>query len=91
MKIIFKHSHRCPTSARAKEQVDRFLEDYGNGIDYEFIDVIGNRPRSNQVAEQYGLKHESPQVLIVDDKDAVAWHASHSKITVENLKTATGK
>ena len=92
MKIFFKHSNRCPISAGAKIEVDSFLRHYQDGeefkFDYELIDVIGNRGRSSEIAEKYGITHESPQIIIVDDNDNVKWHASHRKIDEEGIVNA---
>ena len=88
MKIIFKHSNRCPISVRAKSEMDNFLKNYPGEIEYEFIDVISNRDRSNEVAEVYGVTHESPQILIFDDHDKIIWTTSHNHITEKNIDDA---
>lgn len=90
MKIIFKHSYRCPISVQAKEEMENFLNNYPHAVDYELIDVINNRGRSIEVAEQCGVAHESPQIVIIDDDDNVLWNASHSRITEENIRSAIG-
>lgn len=88
MKIYFKHSTRCPISAGAKREMDRFLESKPDSIEFEMIDVISNRSRSNEIAEQFGIKHESPQVILTNDSGIVLWNASHRQITRENLNRA---
>lgn len=86
MKIIFKHSYRCSISTRAKEEMDNFLKHCPGEVEYELIDVINNRDRSNEVAEEFGITHESPQIIILDDNNNVIWNASHSQITERNIK-----
>lgn len=88
MKIIFKHSNRCPVSGAAKNQVDMFLRENGMNIQYELVDVISNRARSNQIAEELGIRHESPQIIMLDSQDFVIWNASHRAITAESIKKA---
>lgn len=88
MKIIFKHSTLCPVSRRAKGVMETFLEDNEKELEYEFIDVIANRERSNEVAETYGIEHESPQVIILDDSGDVIWDAAHRSITEHAIKEA---
>jgi bacillithiol system protein YtxJ len=88
MKIIFKHSTRCPISAQAKYETDNFLRHYPGEVEYELIDVINNRGRSNEVAEVYGIPHESPQILIFAENDTLIWTASHSRITEKNINSA---
>lgn len=88
MKIIFKHSYKCPISRRAKREMDAFLNSYKQGLEYEFVDVIDNRERSDEIAEQYGIQHESPQIIILDDKKKVIWDASHRAITEKSINKA---
>ncbi len=92
VKIYFKHSTRCPISAGAKIEMDRFLrhnEESGEfKFDYELIDVISNRPRSNEIETQLGIQHESPQIILATDANQVIWSASHRAITEAGIKTA---
>jgi bacillithiol system protein YtxJ len=68
--------------------MDRFLRDQSRELEYEFVDVIENRSRSNEVAEIYGIRHESPQVIILDDAGDILWHASHYDITEQSIGQA---
>ncbi len=88
MKIIFKHSYKCPISRRAKGEMDAFLKNNKKELEYEFVDVIDNRERSNEIAKQYGMQHESPQIIVLDDNKKVAWNASHGAITEKNIDKA---
>ncbi|HLP60121.1 MAG TPA: bacillithiol system redox-active protein YtxJ [Candidatus Deferrimicrobium sp.] len=88
MKIIFKHSSSCPVSMRAKHEMDRFLKNNPLEIEYEIVDVINNRKRSDEIVEIYSIRHESPQVIILDENGHVKWHASHYTITEEHIKQA---
>ncbi|KKO52193.1 bacillithiol system redox-active protein YtxJ [Paenibacillus sp. DMB20] len=84
--LIFKHSTRCPISSGAYEQVTSYLNNQPNEqVDYALIDVIEHRPVSNEAAEALGVKHESPQVILVRQGEQV-WHTSHSQITAETLR-----
>lgn len=84
--LLFKHSTRCPISARAYEQVTAYLKDQPNEqVKYAMIDVIADRALSNEVAESLNIKHESPQVILVR-QGAPVWHTSHSHITTEALR-----
>lgn len=88
MKIYFKHSTRCPVSARAKREMDRFLESIPGDIEFELIDVISNRLRSDEIAQQFNVEHESPQVIVIDENNHVVWTGSHRRVTEENLNQA---
>jgi bacillithiol system protein YtxJ len=95
MKLYYKHSPWCPISAGTKMEVDSFLKHNSHPIDFELIDVLSNRARSDEIAEKFGIEHESPQIILTDDNDRVLWHASHRRIkkdriikAVEENKTA---
>lgn len=49
--------------------------------------VIEDRPVSNEIAARLGVKHESPQAILVRGGKAV-WHASHRQVTAANLAAA---
>ena len=85
--IVFKHSTRCSTSAKARKEFEKFAEDYhGEGKLY-LIDVIANRDVSNEISSLTGINHQSPQVLVIKN-GTVIWHTSHWKITQEALQDA---
>ena len=88
MKIYFKHSTRCPVSLRAKREMDNYLKSKPQDIDFELIDVISNRARSDEIAQQFDVEHESPQVILIDDDSSVVWTGSHRRVTEENLSRA---
>ncbi|MGG6310034.1 bacillithiol system redox-active protein YtxJ [Paenibacillus macerans] len=78
--LLFKHSTRCPISAGAHREVEAYL----NGtpredVTYGLIYVIEDRDVSNETADRLGVKHESPQAILVKGGQPV-WHTSHSKI-----------
>ena len=68
--------------------MDKFMKHNALILEYEFVDVIDNRRRSDEIAKIYNICHESPQVIIVDDNNHVLWHASHDAITEEHIKQA---
>ena len=88
MKIYFKHSTRCPVSARAKMEMDSYLKSKPADIEFELIDVISNRTRSDEIAQQFDVEHESPQVILIDDDNNVVWSGSHRRVSEENLSQA---
>lgn len=82
--VLFKHSTTCPISSGVYNEVSRA------DADINLIVVQHSRPVSNAVAERTGVRHESPQALVIKN-GAVIYHASHYDITAEeiseNLKT----
>lgn len=84
-RLLFKHSTTCPISATAYSEFQSFLQE--QSVPAAVIHVIEDRPVSNAVAERFGIKHESPQIFLLDDGQ-VKWHTSHWKITKDSITEA---
>ena len=83
--LLFKHSTRCPISAHAYQEMNDYLHNSPNeSVKYSIIYVVEDRPVSNEAAERLGVKHESPQVILIK-KGMPVWHTSHSEITSGTL------
>ena len=83
---VCKHSITCPISTAGHSQFEQYLADHPDhpaGL----IVVQHARDVSNHVADATGVKHQSPQVLLVKDGRAL-WHASHYGITVKDMAAA---
>ncbi len=85
--IIYKHSPFCSLSFVAEEQVRRYAAE-PDSIPVTLVDVIRQRAMSDAIEEATGVRHESPQVLVVRD-GRVSWQASHRRITLAELQLAT--
>jgi len=86
--IIFKHSTTCPISGRAAQRMDTMLNECEETLPaFYMVKVIESRPVSNAIADQYEVKHESPQILLLKDGKAV-WNTSHHDITEDALMKA---
>ncbi len=79
IQIIYKHSFTCGISIMAKPVVEEFLDVYKDKADFHFVDVKQNRPISNYITKVTGVRHESPQILILRNGE-VYWSASHGMI-----------
>ena len=85
--MVFKNSTRCPISRGACAVMERWLKKSEPDVDVYCIDVIENRTESDLVAKKSGLRHESPQaILLVQGKPV--WSASHWNITEDALDGA---
>ncbi len=80
--IIFKHSTTCPISGIAKMR----LEDDWNidNLPSYYVDVKSERSVSNYLAEHLGVHHESPQMIVVSDGEAV-YDVSHLDIKISEV------
>lgn len=83
--LIFKHSTRCSISSMS---LDRLLRNWktedGEKVVPYFLDLIAFRKLSDQVEEEFGVPHESPQVLIIRDSKAV-YDNSHYGISYPEI------
>jgi len=85
--VLFKHSTRCPISAMALNRLERSW----NGKEQEetaifFLDLIRYRDVSNAVAERFGVFHQSPQVIILRNGEAV-YDESHMGISYDEINS----
>ena len=85
--ILFKHSTTCPVSACAWREVQDFILESQDEVLVVMIKVIESRSVSNQVVEELGVMHQSPQALLLS-KRQVVWHVSHQAVTREKIKKA---
>ena len=83
--LIFKHSTRCSISATALNRLERRWDGSraGNLVPY-FLDLIAYRSVSNQIAQDFGVQHESPQVLLIHQGKCI-YHASHLDIDFNEI------
>ncbi|WP_261304251.1 bacillithiol system redox-active protein YtxJ [Paenibacillus andongensis] len=89
--LVLKHSTTCPVSANALIEYNHYLQENPNSdVDYVLVKVIESRPVSNQIAEDLGVKHESPQIIYVTNKKKY-WAASHWSITTEHMTAVLKK
>ncbi|MCA0972772.1 bacillithiol system redox-active protein YtxJ [Halobacillus litoralis] len=81
--FLMKNSTTCPISAMAYDQFKNFSE----SVDFPcyLLHVQESRELSNHIAEQYSVRHESPQVLLFKGQE-VLWHDSHGAITEKTLQ-----
>ncbi|MFN5223127.1 MAG: bacillithiol system redox-active protein YtxJ [Bacteroidota bacterium] len=80
--ILFKHSERCVVSRMAKRS---FEAEYDGATPVYLVNVIEERPISNQIAQVTHITHQSPQVLVIKGGQCV-FHVSHDHINAEEVK-----
>jgi monothiol bacilliredoxin len=85
--LLFKHSVTCPISARAFQEFESYLSCSNPKVSYNLITVQTSQPVSAKAAERLGVKHESPQAILICKGRAV-WNASHLAITASALEKA---
>jgi len=79
--IIFKHSTACGISASAYREMEK-LDGQVN-----LLEVQSARDVSRQLADLTGVRHETPQVIVLKDGKAV-WNASHFDVKAGAVRQA---
>lgn len=83
--IVYKHSPTCSLCGWSNHVLGKLAAE--DGLTLERVDVFTQRGLSNEIEALFGVRHESPQVLIVED-GAVVWHASHRGVAPDRVRAA---
>ena len=79
---IFKHSTRCSISVMAKTRLER--SGFPEQIQFHYLDLLKYREISNKVAEQFGVYHQSPQILLIKNGECI-FEETHSAISMDEI------
>lgn len=83
---IFKHSTRCGISRMVLKNFENdFTGEEEKGFKLYYLDLLSNREISNEIANRFGVHHESPQLIVLRD-GKVVHSASHHSIQAETVK-----
>jgi bacillithiol system protein YtxJ len=82
--LIFKHSTRCSISRFALKQFE-FEFDLQEAILPYYLDLLNFREVSNEIANRFSVQHQSPQILVLNNREVV-YYASHEGIAVSELR-----
>ncbi|RIV68518.1 bacillithiol system redox-active protein YtxJ [Flagellimonas aequoris] len=76
--VIYKHSSTCGISSMV---LSMFTQSYDLDTDCDlyFLTIQHHRDISNEIAQKFGVRHESPQLLVVKNGE-VTFHTSHGAI-----------
>ena len=78
---IFKHSTRCFISKTVLKNFEKEVENSDKNMDYYFLDLLAHRDLSNKIADDLGVTHQSPQLIVLEN-GVVVNHASHQSIAL---------
>ncbi|GBD23905.1 hypothetical protein HRbin29_01578 [bacterium HR29] len=79
--VLFLHDPHCAVSAVARFRLR------GVGGEIRVLDVAADDSLKWRIERKTGVRHESPQVLVLSEGRAL-WHASHGDITAEAVQRA---
>ena len=101
--LLFKHSYTCGASMDALDEIVAHLNDRGpkgsaphdqrsalhqpTVPQYAMVTVQTHRAVSNAIAQKLGVRHETPQALLIRD-GRVVWSASHFRVTAAAVEDA---
>ncbi len=89
--LIFKHSTSCSISRTALDRLERnWKPDEMSAVDSFYLDLLKYREISNQIAREFSVEHQSPQVLLIENGKAV-YDQSHFDINYADLYSASRK
>jgi monothiol bacilliredoxin len=82
--LLFKHSRSCGISCEALDELRAHVEGAHGVAAYKLITVQSHRHVSNEAAARLGVRHETPQAILLRNGRPV-WSASHFRITKDQL------
>jgi bacillithiol system protein YtxJ len=85
--LLFKHSRHCGISHEALDELNAHLTETAAEASYNLITVQSHRQVSDEAASRLGVRHETPQAILLRDGQPV-WKASHFRITAEAIARA---
>jgi bacillithiol system protein YtxJ len=91
--LLFKHSRTCGISCEALDELQAHVAEQAgkavgvSGVSYKVITVQSHRGLSESAAKRLGIRHETPQAILLKDGRPV-WNTSHFRITAAALTRA---
>ena len=84
--LILKHSKTCSISATALNRLERnWKQEKVGDLKPYYLDLLAYRTVSNQIATNFDVEHQSPQVLLI--KNGICTYSStHFDISFAELE-----
>lgn len=81
---IFKHSTSCFISKTVLRNFEKEIANVDQTADLYYLDLLAHRPISNKIAEELGVTHQSPQLIVIENGKAIN-NASHQDISADQI------
>ena len=81
---VFKHSTSCFISRTVLKNFEKEVEHSEQPVALYYLDLLAYRPISNKIAEDFGIRHESPQLIVIENGKPVN-SASHQDISLSQI------
>ena len=85
--IIFKHSTTCGVSGHAEMKLIDGTDQLIAHADFSYLDLLQFRSISNLIASELRVTHQSPQIILVINKQPV-YTVTHNAIDVKKILNA---
>ena len=82
--LFIKHSNRCSISSMALNRLLEHKPTLDETYNVFLIDVVKDRSLSQEIANYYNVQHQSPQVIVVKNREPV-YDSSHLAIQAREL------
>src|SRR6476469_10722592 len=82
--LLFKHSRNCGVSCEALDELQAHVGRTDGTAVYKVVTVQSHRTVSDHMAARLGIRHETPQAILLRDGRPV-WSAPHFRITAAAL------
>jgi len=80
--VIFKYSSCCHLSVIVFQRLQKNC--CPGDVDFHFLDLTNYNPISEKVSEVFGVSHQSPQILVINEGQCI-FHESHPEISLEGI------
>ena len=81
---IFKHSTSCFISRTVLKNFEKEIENSDQPVNVYYLDLLAHRPVSNKIAADFEIRHESPQLIVIENGKSVN-SASHQDISLSQI------
>ena len=82
LQVIFKYSSCCHFSEIVFQRLQKNC--CPGEIDFHFLDLTNYNHISEKVSEIFGVPHQSPQILVINEGHCV-FHESHPEISLAGI------
>lgn len=82
--LVYKHSSACSVSTKAQREMAELAEDEDLPV-YQVV-VQNHRSVSNRIEEDLGIRHETPQAILVHEERPV-FDTSHFNVTAGTIRS----
>jgi len=83
--MILKFSPKCAINYVVRNLLEREWHEGEMRMKTYMVDVVSNKALSEQIEKEFGVTHESPQALILQNGKPV-FNASHGKVIFSELR-----